>query len=355
MSDSRVIYFILPDLSAGGAERVSITIARLLKKAGKDVRFLNLGLPYGEMYDWIQPEFELTSFGCKRVLMAIPQLKCFMKKHSCALFFSSREHVNIVGLICSKLANREIVVRIPNMPKNDLVKGIPGLKMFIIKFINKYLLGKAKCVIAQNEEMEQQLIDFYGLSKDKIVAINNPIDKEFVINSAKNTDTPFHPGEFNILNVSNISYAKGIDILLTAWTKVKKTIPQAHLYLVGRNNSEYAQQIISTLKQRDDISFIGFQSNPYKYMKYCDVFVLASRMEGFPNVVLEAMCFNRPIASTTCVDVIKDIVKPGVNGYYCDIENPGALADIIIKASKLQNIDNNYSLFDEDKLLNVFK
>ena len=49
------IYIILPDLSAGGAERVAITIARILKKSGFNIDFINLGNPEGEMYDWIVP------------------------------------------------------------------------------------------------------------------------------------------------------------------------------------------------------------------------------------------------------------------------------------------------------------
>ena len=57
------IYIILPDLSAGGAERVAITIARILKKSGFNIEFINLGNPEGEMYDWIVPEFNMTSFG----------------------------------------------------------------------------------------------------------------------------------------------------------------------------------------------------------------------------------------------------------------------------------------------------
>lgn len=56
------IYFLLPNLSAGGAERVSITIARLLRKEGFDVEFLNLGHRNGEMLKWIEPEFKMTSF-----------------------------------------------------------------------------------------------------------------------------------------------------------------------------------------------------------------------------------------------------------------------------------------------------
>ena len=140
-----------------------------------------------------------------------------------------------------------------------------------------------------------------------------------------------------------------------AWPKVKSEIPNACMNIVGRNTSEYAKELVSKANELEDFTFWGFQSNPYTYLKHCDVFVLPSRMEGFPNVILEAQCFNRPVASTTCVAVIKEIVQEGKNGYYCDIEDSEALADCMIKAAKLKNIENKYNLFDKDLLLNCFK
>lgn len=348
------IYIILPDLSAGGAERVAITIARILKKSGFNIEFINLGNPEGEMYDWIVPEFNMTSFGCNRVLTAIPKLYSFMREHSKAIFFSSREHVNVVGLLCAKMARRKMVVRIPNMPKNKLVKGIGGMKASVIRSVNKNILKSAKWVIAQNNEMREQLIDVYKLPQSKVVAINNPVDKQYVVDSARDTVNPFPKGETVFLNICNIAYSKGVDVLIKAWKIVVNEISDAHLYIVGRHNSEYAQNLVQSVTKQDKISFLGFQSNPYPFIKYCDCFVLPSRMEGFPNVVLEAMCFNRPVASTSCVEVIKEIINPGKNGYYCDIEDPEALAEIMIKAVMLKQIDNSYDLFDKDKLLKLF-
>ena len=103
------------------------------------------------------------------------------------------------------------------------------------------------------------------------------------------------------------------------------------------------------------ITFLGYKENPYPYFKYCDVFVLPSRMEGFPNVVLEAMCFNKPVAATTCVNVIKDIIIFGENGFYCPIEDEKALADIMLRSVNLKEISNNYNMFDKDILINIFK
>lgn len=348
------VYFILPNLSAGGAERVTITIARLLRSEGIPVTFINIGVREGEMLSWIEPEFRMISFGYSRVLSAIPKLYTFMKKHPDSLYFSSREHVNVVGLLTAKLSNREIITRIPNMPRNVLTKGVLGQKMRLIKAINKWLLKSAKMIIAQNNEMKEQLIDYYNLPSYKVIAINNPIDKEYVCMSANGSINPFKENEVNYLNVCNISYSKGIDILLKAWPKVKDAIPNAHMYVIGRNTSDYAKKLLESSNELKEFTYLGFQSNPYPFLKHCDVFVLPSRMEGFPNVVLEAMCFNRPIASTTCVEVIKNIINDGVNGYYCEIENSEELANCMIKAAELKNIDNDYDLFDKQALISIF-
>lgn len=349
------IYFLLPDLSAGGAERVSITIARLLCKEGYNVEFVNFGFRVGEMLDWIESEFKMTCLECGRVLNAIPKLIAFMKAHPDSIYFSSREHVSIVGMLAAKMTKRPIVVRIPNMPKNKLSKGIAGLKMTVIKSINQWLLKSAKIIIAQNVEMRNQILEYYRLPDDKVVAINNPVDVDYVRASAEDSKNPFRSDEVNFLNVCNIAYSKGIDVLESAWPKVKAAIPNAHMNIVGRNTSDYAQELVAKAQSLSEFTFWGFQSNPYSFLKHCDVFVLPSRMEGFPNVVLEAQCFNRPVASTTCVAVIKDIIQQGSNGYYCNIEDPDALADCMIKAAELKNIENKYSMFDKELLLNCFK
>lgn len=350
----KTCYFIIPDLSAGGAERVSIIMARFLKKQGHKTCFVNLGYADGEMREWIECEFPIISFGCSRVTTSIFMLYRFMKEHPEAIFFSSREHVNIVGLLCTRFLNSKYIARIPNMPKNKLSRGLVGFKMKLIKFLNKHLLGFSHYVIAQNDEMRKQLIKFYHLSEDKVITINNPIDKEFILASANQPCNPYNNEEINILNVSNIAYSKGIDILLEAWPIIKNHIPRAHLYVVGRTETSYANTLISSVKDDPSITFLGFLKNPYPFFKHCNCFVLPSRMEGFPNVVLEAMCFDRPVVATTCVEVIKTIIQTGVNGYCCDVGNSEELAQCVLQAVNLSNIKNTYTLFDKQKFLDLF-
>lgn len=348
-------YFLLPDLSAGGAERVSITIARILQRHKRTVRFINIGHPDGEMKDWIVPEFEMISLGCSRVLAAFKKLYTFLQDKPNAVLFSSREHLSLVAIVVARLLKIPIVVRVPNMPNNVLIQGgMAGFKERIIKKLNSYLLPYAKFVIAQNEEMAIQLKTVYGRLGTKVITINNPVDKESIIASTFNSIDPYKNGNVNFLSVCNISYAKGVDVLLKAFIMVRSIIPNAHLTVVGRATSEYAKNLVNSALNDDHISFVGFQSNPYPYLKYCNVFVLSSRMEGFPNVVLEAMCFNRPVVATRCVNVIENIIREGDNGYSCAINDELALAECMVKAVALSDIDNKYEMFDLSKLLKVF-
>lgn len=348
-------YFVIPNLDAGGAERVTITIARILKSEGNKVIFLNLGSPNGEMESWIRPDFEMISFGYKKVIYSIPKLIAFMMSHPRSCYFASREHSNLVGLIAAKLTGRPIVVRLPNMPKNNLSGGRVSLKSRIMRFLNGKYLKTAKVVIAQNTEMLIQILDVYPSLKGKVVAINNPIDRDYVKKSSEGYNSPFMKKEKSFIAVCTVDFRKGIDVLIKSWPYVKKVIPNAHMYVIGRDSSDYAQKMKNEINGISDFTFLGFMENPYPYMKYCDVFVLPSRMEGFPNVVLEAMCFNKPVVSTTCVDVISEIIKPGVNGYTCGIEDAEALANAMVKASKMKNIHNQYDLFDQQKLINCFQ
>ena len=348
-------YFLLPNLSAGGAERVSITFARLLKRQGVSVVFVDFGNGRGEMTRWIGKEFQIVSLGCKRVMAGISRLTAFIKAHPGGIMFSSREHVSIAGIIASQRTKMPIIVRVPNMPSNVLHRGPGEVKWKVIKLVNRLLLRRARYIIGQSEAMRDELISFYHLPPEKVVAINNPVDKEFVVSSADGAANPYEPGHVHFLTVCNVAYSKGIDILLEAFAIVRKSIPQARLTILGRHNTDYARNIVARVRPEDEVQFLGFKDNPYPYMRYCDVFVLPSRMEGFPNVLLEAMCFDRPAVATTCVPVIRQLITPGQNGFHCEVGDVNALAECMTKAVSLHDINNHYGLFDQQRLLSLFQ
>ncbi len=347
-------HFLLTDLRAGGSERVSVTLARILRRRGMDVRFVCLGGGEGEIKEWVTPEFELDVLGTSRTLTALPALVRLMRERKGdAVMFSSREQVSLVAIMAGRRLGIPVVVRLPNMPSNHLYSGFTGLKWRVIRWLNKRLLPKASLVIAQTDAMRSEAISHYHLQPERVVTVFNPIDKATVVAAAKGHPSPFGNGSPQFLAVCNVSYAKGVDILLQAFHTVRQTLPQAHLTIVGRTNTDYAKTLEASAGE--GVTFTGFTANPYPYMQHCDVFVLSSRMEGFPNVVLEGMCFDKPVAATTCVPVIDDIIVPGGNGYTCPPGDANALADSMLAASKLTGIHNRYTLFDEERLMQLLQ
>ena len=350
---NRKILILVPNLDCGGAERVTVTIARLLKKNGASVSFVNLGIERGEMKNWIEPEFSLISLNCKRTLFAYNKLRKVLANNKGAVVFSSREHTNILALLLSKSYNTTIV-RLPNMPNNKLLGKKWTFKQQVIRFLNSQLLKRADHIIAQNKEMEEQASLVYELDKSKIHTIYNPVDSEWIHKQLIDDMKVFPTSGPNYLAVGNVSYAKGYDILIQAFRIVRTYKPTASLYVLGRTNTVYAAQLFSEYLNEPGVFFEGFKENPYNYINQCDVFVLPSRMEGFPNVVLEATVLNKTIVATKCVDVLNSIVIQGENGYLCSVENVQELADGMMNALSLKNGNNSYTLFNQDELLKLF-
>ena len=339
----------------GGSEHISTALAKILKENGREVRFICLGEGEGELLTHISSDFEVEALGCKRTLTAYSSLTRLMRSRRDACLFSSLEYVSLLALVVGRRLNIPVIVRLPNMPGNKLYKGFTAFKWKVIRGLNRLMLKRAQTIIAQTDSMREEAIALYKLPPEKVVTIHNPLDEKMIRAMAVDNPSPFETGKVNFLTVANIAFSKGIDVLLKAFEIVSQSLPNAALTIVGRDNSKYATDFLAHNKIPDNVVMAGFQANPYVYMRHCDVFVLPSRMEGFPNVLLEAMCFNKPVACTTCVSIISQIVTPGVNGYYCELDNPQQLADIMLKSLQLKNIENHYGLFDQQQLLSIFR
>ncbi|RYF19990.1 MAG: glycosyltransferase, partial [Flavobacteriales bacterium] len=105
--------------------------------------------------------------------------------------------------------------------------------------------------------------------------------------------------------------------------------------------NELTAQIFK-LDLTDKIIFIGFTDNPYIYMKFADCFVLPSRNEGLPNVVIESLFLGTPVAVTASVPVIRRIVRDGIDGFIVDVDDAEGLADAMVKSVNLGRVSSSY-------------
>ena len=220
-----------------------------------------------------------------------------------------------------------------------------GLKL--LRFNVLYHVGylSIDLLVCQTEYMKKQLL--YNLpylkNKIKIEVIPNPID---------NNDMALKSNEMIYLNYKD-SYIvsagrlipeKGFDILITAFARIKKEYKELKLIILGEGKlKESLRQLIKELQLEDDINLVGFVENVYPYFRQAKMCVVSSRIEGFPNVLLQMMSQNEKVVSTLCagdIDQIKGL-------YTCKPDNESSLAEAMMSCLGSDTTENR-KLFDKE-------
>lgn len=171
-------------------------------------------------------------------------------------------------------------------------------------------------------------VDIEGL--DKALAAESPEVKE-TASQLKN--------KMIVGTVSRLNDEKGIDILLNAFALLKKSIPSAHLLIVGDGSQKAdLQGLARQLGIGDAISWLGSRTweAAMEYMGLMDVVVVPSRFEGFGLTAVEAMACRKPVVASK-VDGLAEVIKNGVNGYLIPAEDITALANALFDLLRDKN------------------
>lgn len=174
-------------------------------------------------------------------------------------------------------------------------------------------------IIAQSDDMKNDLIQNFNISENQIVKINNPVDFD-LINRLKeeNVVVDFNTNYKNIIAIGNLSPRKGFDLLL----KVMNELKNEKIKLTILGDGAFKEEL-SALKDQlglTNVTFLGNVSNPFLYLKQADLFVLSSRYEGFPNVLLEAGACGTYSLANNAPGGINEIIQEGTNGEIFPIE-----------------------------------
>lgn len=151
-----------------------------------------------------------------------------------------------------------------------------------------YLL--ADKVLVQTEELKDELISFLGQEVTNVFVWKTKIDKQEIIAKAVETESPFPVnGKCHFLWVGRSAPIKDLSTLLKAFQLLREKNNEVELYLVGEMKEIFrAQGVVQ----------VGFQDNPYPWIKNADCLVLTSKSEAQPNVIREALMLDTPVISS---------------------------------------------------------
>lgn len=339
----------------GGAERMSVLIGKSLDLEKYDVFFyLVERSSKSSIADFIPNGMRILRIPNKNSIQLMwKMVTCILKEKPYAVFSSVINLSNKLLLFRWLFPNTRVIIRCDNYLYTYTSKQ---------QKIIEWLYPKADCIIAQTQEMKDELVNI-GINEEKVIALQNPIDKQTIDKKITGTNSPYPDNEKkHFVAVGRFNRQKGFDMLIDAFIEVIKKRKDVDLFIVG-DYTLGGGEIYHNLMQKvvdnglgDLVHCVGYNDNPYVYLKNADCFVLSSRWEGLPNVLIESLYLGTPAAAFKCIPVIERIIDDGVTGYCADKDNVLSLAEAMMKTLSLGSIRSTYkssSISDFVKLFDI--
>lgn len=324
------VMFILPDLNLGGAERIITTISNHLPRE-KFVPSILLFKKEGGYLDFLAKDVEIIEIHTGSIRSSLfPILKQIQKRKPNIVFSGWGEISAFLSPFIPFFRNTKFISRETNVVSQHVTR---KEILFFYKFYNNF-----HQIITQSDDMTEDLLQNFNIKKDKIFKINNPVDFNFINEKLANSTLPEPFGNEckNVVAIGNLSSRKGFDNLLRVFSYLKNE--KIILHILGEGSDrEILHQMKSDLGL-ENVIFHGQQKNPYQFLKFADLFILSSRYEGFPNVLLEAGACGVYSLVNNCKGGINEIIQPKINGEIFDINDYQGFANKI-KEILSQNFD----------------
>jgi glycosyltransferase involved in cell wall biosynthesis len=201
--------------------------------------------------------------------------------------------------------------------------------VFLWRALSRWAYHSANLVLANSEGLRRQLIAYWRLPPEQVVVQPNAVDFERLDRLAAEP-CPFPPdGRFRLLTVGRIDDDKGhVDLLAALAELVQREGWRDWLWQVigtGPRKTLLREQVAQN-HLSEHVQFLGVVNNPFPYYRAADLFVLPSRTEGFPNVLLEALACGTPVIAADCDSGPRELLAHGRYGQLTPVRDPPALA-----------------------------
>ena len=322
------ILYVITGLGLGGAERVVVDLADQMNALGHTVKIAYLT---GEVL--VRPasdkiEIIALNLNSKNDLLSAPiKYKKLLKKFRPDIVHAHMVHANIFARI-----NR-VGAHIPKLICTAHNSNEGGkARMLAYRLTNR--LSDINTNVSQ--EATESLISRGAFNKTNVMTVYNGIDlsKFEKVSSSQVLDQ----NVINLISVGRFNDQKDYPNLINAFAELKKNITtNVRLTIVG--DGELRPKIEALIKQLDldnDITLLGRRSDITELLSQADIFVLASKHEGLPTVVIEAMACKCYVVATDCGGSAEIL---GDTGQLVPVQDSKALATALQDAINLNNVD----------------
>mgnify|MGYP003623383888 CR=1 FL=1 len=178
-------------------------------------------------------------------------------------------------------------------------------------------------VVSVSESVRRSVEELFPC---RSVVIYNPIDTKTIRETSSESAVEKEPGPLLFVSAGRLAPQKGYDRLITIAGQLVSEGFDFRLWIVGEGSErELLEGLIRSWKLEGTVKLLGYQPNPYPYMKAADWFVLSSRHEGYGLVVAEALILGTPVISVMCGEMDHMLGRNNEWGIIVDNEDAALL------------------------------
>jgi len=342
-ANKKKIVFIIPSLAGGGAEKVLVDLLRHLDRDKYDmhlVLFEKAGVHLNSIPSYIEI-YDLKKRNRYDFFKIIARLASLFKDIKPDAVLSFMAYTNTVTILAKMLSWLDFTLNIS--VHNSLFENLSSTRLRKIKTVLfSMLFNHAKFIVVPSQGIKLHLIERFNAKEKLVKVINNPLDINTIKKmSSKNTYKTLS-GK-HILAIGRLTKQKNFPLLLKTYALISKDIEEKLVILGEGGDKDKLKELAKDLGIQEKVLFLGFQNNPYKFMKNASIFVLSSSWESFAIVLVEAMACGTPVISTDCPSGPGEIIISGKNGLLVPPGDEKALANAMATLLRDENLRNKFS------------
>ncbi|MFC5440438.1 glycosyltransferase [Rhodanobacter ginsenosidimutans] len=322
---------LLPNLRGDGAVGMMLALAKGFSGYSHQVDLLIVRAE-GERSSSMPDGVTVIPLRAKRPLFAVPALVRYLRRTKPDFLVATEHYSGLPALYAIILArtHTRCVIRQDNTWGMDSQR-FTGRHKIVTPWMVGRLFRRSE-IVAVSKGVARDFVDHFPQLANNVQVIYNPVvTAELRERSLALPEHPWlAPGEPPVVvAVGRLTAAKGFDLLIDAFARVTATV-RSRLLILGEGPDRSALQArIRAHDLESACQLVGYQPNPLAFIASANVFVLSSRFEGLPTVLIEALCTNTPVIATDCPSGPREILADGKYGMLIPPNDVGLLAQAI--------------------------
>jgi glycosyltransferase involved in cell wall biosynthesis len=357
------IAIYLPELTPGGAQRVTVDLANGLAERGHTVHLL-CSYPGGQLRPEVEEGVRIVDFDTPVVpglgiAASVPAIASYLRRARPRVLFAAMTYANVVAAVAARCSLSGTPVA---LVEHTTVGMETGGKRDLTTRLARWAYPLADRVVAVSGGVAESVRDRTGVDPADVVVLHNPVPVDDIreraaepIAESVEAGWLSDPDVDVVLWVGRLAPEKDLDTLVAAFDRLHGERPETRLVFAGTGPER--ERVGALVEARGLSEVVGFPGyvDPAPYMARASVFALSSTYEGLPTVLVEALAVGCPVVSTDCPSGPREILADGEFGRLAPVGDSAAfaaaLADSLEAAVDSERLRERADAFASDRVL----